>query len=113
MTDENGNGHRRISDNDRIERLVENKWGKLSGQYLVPLLLGTITLLAGLSYRMIEAGVDDLKSSIAADAVVNKEQTKILSDVAVRLENHEGRIRNIEHLGRRVDRDNERPGVRQ
>lgn len=107
MSDENGNGQkRRINDSKAMERAAENSVVKLSSR-MAMIIITTIGLpLVGyLGHRMVTQldTMSDVQVTLAKDVAV----------IAVEFKGLDRRVRNLEWTGKRVDRDDDRPGIRQ
>lgn len=106
MTDENGNGerHRRKIDRETMERVAESSVVKLSARIAqIAIITIGLPVVGYLGHRMVT------QLDLMAD-----QQVRLSTSVAViaaEIRGMDRRVRNLEW--RRVDREDERPGVRQ
>ena|SRR3990167_10249218 len=114
MANENGNGQkRRRLDHETMERIAENSTVKLSSRLAMVVITAIGLPLAGyIGHRV----VTQLDAVAATQSVLAKDQgdlAKGMAVIAVEVKGLDRRVRNLEWTGRRSDRDDDRPGVRQ
>ena len=107
MANENGNGQkRRRLDHETMERIAENSTVKLSSRLAMVVITAIGLPLAGyIGHRV----VTQLDAVAATQSVL----AKGMAVIAVEVKGLDRRVRNLEWTGRRSDRDDDRPGVRQ
>ena len=111
----NGDGHysrdthlrERISDNNGVEKLVENPWVKLGVRGVVILIAGMMAIILWFGREMYKDFKDNdasLATAISANLKIVTDNTKLLSSITEKLIGHEQRLNSHEEWLRSVSR---------